>query len=507
LSRWWTAIAGILFLPGCVIVQVSAGNPIPGLSTVAVAPFFNLSSEPERVADGRRMALAYYAELQKTPGFQVIPVGVAEQAIRENNLRMDSPDDALALCRILDCDAVVVGAITDYEPYFPPRVGLQIAWYSPYPWAFQPGMPVDPCARDAIRYGDEDAMKARIHAKAAHGGAWARSQVGRIPHFGRSSCNTGIDCRTPGAACDVPAGACDPTTRLSDNAAPTSLAPMPATPPTQGTSPPMRSPAAPNDDTGSPPAVFRGQSDPVLSVRTNLPASLAMPPPDPEAIPFAARPKSVANGPAVASIGSPSNAQRPQSEEEVPEGPWSSASERLVVERPATLRPVPQNVVVANAAPDSPPPLVPLKPRVPPNIEQTAADVREGSSVSQVPRPPVPQPPVPSLPPQPIPAAPPSFAAPVLTEGFDTIAGFDPRRPLMSYTRLFDARDPGVMAALRDWLELAGDRRSGGWQATLYRSEDFLRFCSQRMVIEMLTLHGGEAHRRIVFKFRHYREP
>jgi hypothetical protein len=124
-------------LSGCVTVPVSVSNPVPGLTTVAVAPFFNLSSEP--TADGRRFAQAYYAELQKQAGFQVIPVGVVEETLAANNLSMEDPADTLELCRLLGADAVVIGGITDYRPYYPPQVGLQVQWYSPRGWLLYPG--------------------------------------------------------------------------------------------------------------------------------------------------------------------------------------------------------------------------------------------------------------------------------------------------------------------------------------------------------------------------------
>ena len=120
-------------------------NPIPGLSRVAVVPFFNLSTEPS--ADGHRFAEAYFTELQRTPGFEVVPVGVTDAAMQDHNLNLNSPADALKLAKILDVDAVVVGAITAYDPYYPPRVGLRVAWYSPYEWSFSPGLPTDPRAR------------------------------------------------------------------------------------------------------------------------------------------------------------------------------------------------------------------------------------------------------------------------------------------------------------------------------------------------------------------------
>ncbi|MCH9790714.1 MAG: hypothetical protein K0U82_07830, partial [Planctomycetes bacterium] len=100
-------------------MHTSVTNPNPRLKTVALVPFFNLSQEPD--VDGRRFALAYFAELQKVPGFQVLPLGVSEVAMVEHQLQMNNPDDVLKLAKILNVDAVVIGAITDYSPYYPPR--------------------------------------------------------------------------------------------------------------------------------------------------------------------------------------------------------------------------------------------------------------------------------------------------------------------------------------------------------------------------------------------------
>jgi hypothetical protein len=101
------------------------------LSKVAVAPFFNLSTEPS--VDGRQFALAYFNELQLVPGFQVVPIGVVEQAIKTYGLEMGSPDDARKLAQILEVDAVVVGSVTDFSPYYPPRCAMHVEWYSANP--------------------------------------------------------------------------------------------------------------------------------------------------------------------------------------------------------------------------------------------------------------------------------------------------------------------------------------------------------------------------------------
>ena len=146
--------ASVLFaltagLSGCLIVQTAVVNPAPNLPVVAVAPFVNLSAEP--TADGRRFALAYATELQQVPGFEVIPVGVSDVALARLGLDLSGPGDAARLAEAVGADAVVVGAITDYDPYYPPRVGLKIAWYGRDAPAFLPGPPTDPSARRALR--------------------------------------------------------------------------------------------------------------------------------------------------------------------------------------------------------------------------------------------------------------------------------------------------------------------------------------------------------------------
>ena len=72
-----------LILPD-VSHQPVVHNPFPQLSQVAVAPFFNQSDEP--TVDGRKFALAYFAELQAVPGFEVVPLGVVEEAIIDDQV-------------------------------------------------------------------------------------------------------------------------------------------------------------------------------------------------------------------------------------------------------------------------------------------------------------------------------------------------------------------------------------------------------------------------------------
>ena len=106
-------------------------NPFPQLSKIAIVPFFNQSDEP--TVDGREFALAYFAELQAVPGFEVVPLGVVEEAIIQQQIDISTPSGVRQLADVLDVDAVVIGAVTDFSPYYPPRCGLRIEWYARNP--------------------------------------------------------------------------------------------------------------------------------------------------------------------------------------------------------------------------------------------------------------------------------------------------------------------------------------------------------------------------------------
>jgi hypothetical protein len=128
------AAAALVSATGCSMIipeiahQPVIHNPFPQLSKVAIVPFFNQSDEP--TVDGREFALAYFAELQNVPGFEVVPVGVVEEAILDEQIDVSNPEGIRRLANVLDVDAVVVGSVTDYSPYYPPRCGMRVEWYA-----------------------------------------------------------------------------------------------------------------------------------------------------------------------------------------------------------------------------------------------------------------------------------------------------------------------------------------------------------------------------------------
>ncbi|MEM8945644.1 MAG: hypothetical protein AAGD11_10715 [Planctomycetota bacterium] len=136
LFKWFCCLP-LVGLAGCSLVLPEIShrpvirNPFPQLTKVAVAPFFNQSDE--KTLDARRFSMGYFAELQQTPGFEVVPLGVVEEAVIANQINLNGAGEARRLAQLLGVDAVVVGAVTDYDPYYPPRCGLRVEWYTANP--------------------------------------------------------------------------------------------------------------------------------------------------------------------------------------------------------------------------------------------------------------------------------------------------------------------------------------------------------------------------------------
>ncbi len=124
---------------GCSLVpevrhKASLHNPFPQLKRVAVLPFFNQSSAP--TVDGDAVAEAYYSELQSIPGFEVLPVGVTRNLYLQYSQVYGEPRSGPEFQRLaqeMGVEAVVVGSVTDFDAYYPPRMALTTNWYAANP--------------------------------------------------------------------------------------------------------------------------------------------------------------------------------------------------------------------------------------------------------------------------------------------------------------------------------------------------------------------------------------
>lgn len=106
-------------------------NPFPQMKRVAILPFFNQSAEP--TINGDLVAEKYYAALQAIPGFEVLPVGVTRtQWIQHTHIHGEprNGEDFQRFAKQLGVEALVVGSVTDFDAYYPPRMGMTVHWYT-----------------------------------------------------------------------------------------------------------------------------------------------------------------------------------------------------------------------------------------------------------------------------------------------------------------------------------------------------------------------------------------
>ena len=144
-------LAGFLltavWLVGCHggkrVEPVSLANPTLGPMTIAVAPALNQSGS--RDFDPNRFADLMAGELSYAEGIKVIPVSRVLGVLAVQGLdRVESPTHALELADLLGADAILLFAVTKYDPYDPPSIGLSAQLYGSRPGAG--GGTLDPVA-------------------------------------------------------------------------------------------------------------------------------------------------------------------------------------------------------------------------------------------------------------------------------------------------------------------------------------------------------------------------
>jgi hypothetical protein len=106
-------------------------NPFPQLKKVAILPFFNQSDDP--TVDTELVTRKYYAALQSVLGFEVMPVGVTRRQWLQYVIANGEPrsgKDFQQLAKQLGVEALVVGSVTDFDPYYPPRMAMTVNWFA-----------------------------------------------------------------------------------------------------------------------------------------------------------------------------------------------------------------------------------------------------------------------------------------------------------------------------------------------------------------------------------------
>lgn len=121
----------------------------------AVAPLANESGTS--AADAMAVSDAIVGKITEAEGLAAVPMNRTIAAMRALGLTaIRSPADARRLGEALSVDAVLVGAITAFDPYDPPTIGLTLALFSRQPaqavsesgWADPRAMRSAPTQRD-----------------------------------------------------------------------------------------------------------------------------------------------------------------------------------------------------------------------------------------------------------------------------------------------------------------------------------------------------------------------
>lgn len=141
-SRYAARFCGLLValsLCGCGLTENKAqprpvefplSSPYPAVHTLAVAPTINLSGS--RDFDPLVVSDTLFGEMQQVPGLNVLPLNKTLLAMQRLGIRsIDDPKVAQRLASMLNADGLVVPAVTAYDPYNPPNVGMILQMYTP----------------------------------------------------------------------------------------------------------------------------------------------------------------------------------------------------------------------------------------------------------------------------------------------------------------------------------------------------------------------------------------
>ena len=120
-------LLALALLSGCSIeswkYKSYPPNPCPDLQVVAVLPVFNSTLDGK--FDGMEYGNIIASELIKFDGFRVLRPIDFKRAM-EAGEKINSVEDVLRISRKMKADAVLVTQITDYDPYDPPRIGINV---------------------------------------------------------------------------------------------------------------------------------------------------------------------------------------------------------------------------------------------------------------------------------------------------------------------------------------------------------------------------------------------
>jgi hypothetical protein len=145
--------------PGCVQhTQPVAATPRHS-RVLAVAPVLNLSGSQD--FDALKVTDLVASEFLSFSDIAVIPVNLTLAELeRQGKYAVETPEDAVALARAMGADATIVVAVTEYNPYPPPVLGMIMQWYASRP-ASEPAPDLGAVADDSAKLLDAQVVRPR----------------------------------------------------------------------------------------------------------------------------------------------------------------------------------------------------------------------------------------------------------------------------------------------------------------------------------------------------------
>ena len=119
---------GAVCLVGCAH-HPRVQNPLPGVFRVAVVPFNNKTNAAPGVDTGRLTEI-FVSELQQVPSYEVVPLQEVREVLGNAAIDTNQPYLAYMVARAVHAQAVIVGDITEYDAYYPPRLGMHCEMYA-----------------------------------------------------------------------------------------------------------------------------------------------------------------------------------------------------------------------------------------------------------------------------------------------------------------------------------------------------------------------------------------
>jgi hypothetical protein len=130
---WLAAVAGLAACmetgPRPQAVEYTITSPYPPGHVLAVAPAMNQSGS--RDFDVLVVSDILFEELQQVHNLTALPLNKTLAVMQRLKIRaIDSPATAQKVAAALGADGLVVPAVTAYDPYNPPTVGMTLQLYS-----------------------------------------------------------------------------------------------------------------------------------------------------------------------------------------------------------------------------------------------------------------------------------------------------------------------------------------------------------------------------------------